>query len=376
MSTLRRLSQQIDWVLIGALIPILLAGLVTMNSFGAENTFFSRQLMWIGIGAATMIGLSFIDFRFLRRTQVVVTLYALAIVGLVATLFIADPIKGSQRWIDFGFFSLQVSDPIKIILIILLAKYFSRRHIEIAHIKHILISGVYVFILFALIFFQPDLGSAIILFLIWLGMVLVAGISKKHLALIFILVGVSFGALWTTMLADYQKERVMSFLDPLADIQGAGYNAFQSTIAVGSGQLLGKGVGYGTQSKLQFLPEFETDFIFASYAEEWGFIGVVLLLILYAIVVWRILRAALYGASNFEMLYASGLVILFMAHTIIHIGMNIGLLPVTGTTLPFMSYGGSHLMTEFVGLGILFGMRRYERSSLRGSSTQNEIVGI
>jgi rod shape determining protein RodA len=160
---------------------------------------------------------------------------------------------------------------------------------------------------------------------------------------------------------DYQKDRIRTFLDPLADIQGTGYNAYQSTIAVGSGQLWGKGVGYGTQSKLQFLPEYETDFIFAAFAEEWGLVGVVMLFTLFGVVIWRLIYHAVRGATNFERLFAAGVAILFIAHFTIHIGMNIGLLPVTGTTVPFLSYGGSHLLTEFLGVGIVIAMARYTK---------------
>jgi rod shape determining protein RodA len=152
----------------------------------------------------------------------------------------------------------------------------------------------------------------------------------------------------------------MTFIDPLADIQGAGYNAYQSTVAIGSGELFGKGIGYGTQSKLLFLPEFETDFIFAAFAEEWGLIGVAVLFSIFALVIFRLLHHAAEGATNFERLFASGVAILFVAHFFVHIGMNIGLLPVTGTTIPFLSYGGSHLVVEFVAVGMVMGMRRYK----------------
>jgi rod shape determining protein RodA len=205
-------------------------------------------------------------------------------------------------------------------------------------------------------------------------MVMVSGISKKHLLLVFLAGALSFGGLWFFVFQDYQKDRIKTFLDPLADIQGAGYNAYQSTIAVGSGQVLGKGVGFGTQSRLQFLPEYETDFIFTSFAEEWGFLGVILLFSLFAIVIWRILLISLYGATNFETLFGLGLAILFISHFIVHIGMNIGLLPVTGVTIPFMSYGGSHLLTEFMGLGMLMGMREKSKR-FHKEDMSNEFLG-
>lgn len=162
----------------------------------------------------------------------------------------------------------------------------------------------------------------------------------------------------------------MTFLDPLSDIQGAGYNAYQSTVAVGSGEIFGKGIGYGTQSKLLFLPEYETDFIFAAFAEEWGIVGVSILFTLFAILILRLLYHAINGATNFEKLFTTGVAIYLLSHFFIHVGINIGLLPVTGTTVPFLSYGGSHLVTEFAALGMVLAMRKYiekkpiERDSL------------
>jgi rod shape determining protein RodA len=240
-----------------------------------------------------------------------------------------------------------------------LAKYFSRRHIEIANIKHILISASYAIIPAVLIFFQPDFGSTMIIFAIWLGMMMVSGIGKKHLLMVFLIGLILFSIGWFFVLKPYQQQRVLTFLHPLKDPQGAGYNALQSMIAVGSGQILGKGIGYGTQSRLEFLPEHQTDFIFAAFSEEWGFAGVSLIFILFGIAVWRILKNASSGQSNFERLFGIGMAILIVSHALIHIGMNIGLLPITGIPLPFMSYGGSNLLTVFAGLGILMGMRRY-----------------
>lgn len=381
ISALRKASSKgsllhhIDWVLFFSALLLSAAGLVTMNSFVGESYFFHRQLIWIGISLAVFFVASMVDWHFLRRSKVVVALFSLSC-GLLVLLFLfAQVTKGAQSWFSFGAFSFQPSDPIKLVLIILLAKYFSRRHVEIAHVKHILISGAYALILFVLVLLQPDFGSAIILFGIWFGMVMVSGISLKHLFAVFIAGTFTFFLLWSFVFQPYQKQRIMTFIHPLTDIRGAGYNAYQSTIAVGSGRILGKGVGYGTQSKLQFLPEYETDFIFAAFAEEWGFVGAGIIFILYGVLLWRILDNALRGASNFETLFGLGLAILFIVHIIVHIGMNIGLLPVTGTTVPFMSYGGSHLLTEFLGLGIIMGMRRYSRPAERALS-YNEIPGM
>lgn len=364
-----------DWVLFLSTLPLLGAGLLTMDAFVGENYFFEKQLIWVLVSLLVFFGLSFLDFRFIKRTGVLISLFGFAIVVLLGLLALGNVTKGAQSWLDFGSFSFQPSDPIKILVILILAKYFSRRHIEIAHIRHILVSGFYAFVPFVLVLLQPDLGSAIIIGAIWLGMVMVSGVSKKHLALVFLVGAVAFGGLWVYKFEPYQKARIMTFIHPMSDIHGRGYNAYQSTIAVGSGQVWGKGVGYGTQSRLQFLPEYETDFIFAAFAEEWGFAGVLLLLILFGIVIWRILANALVGATNFEMFFGIGVAIFLMAQFSIHVGMNIGLLPVTGLPLPFVSYGGSHLLTEFTALGILMGMRCYSRAAHR-DDMKNEFLGI
>ncbi len=371
-----KLKTNIDWTLFFAVIPLVIAGLVTMNSFVGENYFFEKQFLWSLVSVAIFFIFSFFDFSFLKQSKTLTLLFFI-FVGLLTTLFITGSVlKGAQSWFNLGFVSFQPADFVKIVLILLLAKYFSKRHIEIAHLKHIFVSGTYALIFFVLVLLQPDFGSAIIIFMIWLGMVLVSGISKKHLLGVFLIGIVSFVGLWGFVFQDYQKQRIMTFIHPLADIQGSGYNAYQSTIATGSGQLLGKGVGYGTQSRLQFLPEYETDFIFASFAEEWGFVGVLILFFLYALVIWRILLNATYGVSNFETLFGLGLAIMFISHFVVHVGMNIGLLPVTGVTVPFMSYGGSHLLAEFVGLGILMGMRKGAREFHREDVMKNEFLGV
>lgn len=365
MDRLTASFRHIDWGLIVSAFAIASLGLVTMNSFTGESPLFERQLIWISIAAAVFFVAAIVDWRFLRRRGVVVTLYAGVCALLIALFATGAVFKGAQSWFNLGFAAFQPVELAKLALIIVLAKYFSRRHIEIAHFRHILVSGAYAFIIFALVAVQPDFGSAVILFSIWLGMVLVSGISLKHLGAVVAVGLVAFSGLWFFGFEDYQKDRIRTFLNPLADIHGAGYNAYQATIAVGSGGSLGKGIGYGTQSKLRFLPEYQTDFIFAAYAEEWGFVGVVMLVGLFIVLVATLIRMAGRGASNFETLFTLGVAMYVISHFIVHVGINVGLLPVTGTTLPFMSYGGSHLVAEFLGLGIAVGMQRYARATHR-----------
>ena len=368
-------KSRIDWILFLSLLPLIGAGLITMYSFSGESVFFTRQVIWAGISIAVFFICSAIDFAFLKRTDILVFLFVGAVFLLSAVLLGGSTIKGAQSWFSIGAFSFQPSDPVKLVVILVLAKYFSRRHVEIAHIRHILVSGFYAFVPFALILLQPDFGSALIIFSIWFGMVMVSGISKKHLLLVFSVAVLAFSLLWNFGFTGNQKQRILTFINPLADVQGAGYNAFQSTIAVGSGGILGKGVGYGTQSRLEFLPEYETDFIFAAFTEEWGFVGALILLMLFSVLIWRILLHSMRASGNFEAFFALGVSIMIMSHVIIHIGMNIGLMPVTGLPLPFVSYGGSHLLTEFVGLGILMSMHKTSRATHR-DNLNREFLGI
>ncbi len=362
----------VDWILFGAIVPLSLAGLSVLASFGGDEHFFSRQVVWLCISVAAFFAAAFVDWRFLRRTRFAFGAYLASLLLLCAVVFVGATVKGAQSWFDLGSFSFQPVEFAKLALIIVLAKYFSRRHVEIAHIRHMFISGVYALIPFVLLLFQPDFGSAVIIFLVWLGMVSLSGISKKHLALVCALVAAAFLALWFFGFSEYQKARVLTFLHPLSDVRGSGYNAFQSMIAVGSGEAFGKGVGYGTQSRLKFLPEYRTDFAFAAFAEEWGFAGASALFVFYGIILWRVLTAARTGETNFETLFALGVGAFLVAHFCINVGMNIGLLPVTGVTLPFLSYGGSHLLMEYTALGMLVGMRRHARKA----RTLSEIPGV
>lgn len=365
----------IDWILIAAIIPILLGGIATMTSFGGGEIFFGRQVLWVGVGLAIAFLIGKSDMRFFRDSRYVAILYSLSIALLVLVLLVGKTVKGAKSWFDFGGFSFQPTDIAKLLVIVVLAKYFSRRHIEIARIKHLFVSVLYVLIPIGLIMLQPDFGSAMVVAVIWLGMALISGISKRH---IFIVLGVgvvAFLIAWVAFFKPYQKARIMTLVNPTADIRGSGYNAYQSVIAVGSGGVLGKGFGYGTQSRLNYLPEYQTDFVFAAFAEEWGFFGAGIVLASFCIFLWRIILHARRGASNFETLFCAGYAIFIFSHLVVNVGMNIGIMPVTGIPLPFMSYGGSHILGECIGLGIILSMARYERAS-HPDDINNEFFGI
>ncbi len=364
-----------DITLFGGMVCILLAGLFTMSSFQAGDSYFWKQGLWIILSLSVFIFVSKFEYRFLKQTQIVVILYSLLLSILTLLFIIGSTSKGAESWFKVAGIAFQPSDLMKLVLIIVLAKYFSRRHIAIANIRHIIVSGVYAFIPFVLVVLQPDFGSAMVLFSIWFGMVLVSGISKKHLFAVIAIGVITFSLAWKFAFKPYQKARIMNFVYPLQDIRGTGYNAYQSTIAVGSGGLYGKGVGFGTQSRLNFLPEYRTDFIFAAFAEEWGFIGSLLLLLFFGIILYKLAVFALVADSTFEALFTYGVIIWISTHIIINIGMNIGIMPVTGIPLPLMSYGGSHLLAECIALGMCVAMRRYAREGHQ-YQIKNEFLGL
>jgi rod shape determining protein RodA len=361
----RKKTSSVDWIAFCSALALSGLGLLTMDSFTGQDPLFFRQLVWLAVGIVIFFGASFVDWRFLRRGGVAAGIYGVLIIPLFFLLALGHAVKGAKSWLSFGGLGIEPVEFMKLALIILLAKYFSRRHTEIHNIRHVIVSGAYAALVFVLVALQPDFGGAIIIFLIWFGMVFFSGISKKHVATVMLLGLVIFSGLWFFGFHDYQKQRILNFVNPARDVRGSGYNAYQSMVAVGSGQLFGKGIGYGTQSKLRFLPEYQTDFIFAAFSEEWGFVGILIVFTLFGIIFWRIIQTASRGASNFETLFALGVLCYFAAHFALHAGINMGILPVTGTTIPFMSYGGTHIFAEFLALGMLSGMNRYSRAAHR-----------
>lgn len=374
ISSLRALLA--SWHLPAIGVALTLLGMLTMHPFGSEGDSLAvRQGMWLLISLAVYCVLAVADMHILRQTSVLVVGYAATILLLVLLLLVADPVQGARAWFSFGAFSFQPADLAKLVMIALLAKYFSRRHIAMGQLRHLLLSGAYAGAIILLILVQPDLGTAVILGTVWLGLVMVSGIPKRYLVALLTLGVVAAGLLWSFGLHEYQRERLVAFLNPASDIRGAGYNAYQAVVAAGSGELWGKGIGYGTQSELRFLPEYETDFIFAAFSEEWGFAGVALVLVLYALLIGSLISIARRAATNFDAFFTIGVAILFLAHVGVHAGINLGLLPVTGTTIPFMSYGGSHLLAEFAALGIITSLSRHARSAPRSAVGQEYVGG-
>lgn len=360
---MRKIIYNLDWVLILSALMLLFFGLVTMKHFGGGanatagaggDYFFWRQLIWAFLGVSAFFATLLVDWNFFKTNSIfLLILYGALIILFFILLVGGVRVRGAASWIRLYSVGVEPVELMKPVLVLLLAKYFSKRHVEIARFFHLFVSSIYAALPIALVVLQPDLGSAVVLGIIWLGLAVMSGIELWHLFLLFLIgIFVSFLA-WGFFLAPYQKDRIVSFLNPSLDQAGVGYQATQSVIAIGSGRIFGKGVGFGTQSRLKFLPEHETDFIFAAFAEEWGFLGVLIFFFFFLILIWRILRAGIYAESNFEKLYAAGLAIFIFFQAAVHIGMNSGVLPITGLGMPFLSYGGSSLISLFFALGIL-----------------------
>jgi rod shape determining protein RodA len=346
--------KRMDWVLAVSAVLLVLIGLLFIFNSSNGLLNFKKQIIFFIIGLFLMLLFSFVDYRIFRENSYLILLiYLLSILALSGLFLFAPEIRGTKAW--YKIFSISI-DPIeftKIALIILLAKYFSMRHVEMYSFKHIIFSGIYILIPSLLAFFQPNLGSVLILLSIWIIVLFISGIKIKQfssLMMLFILI-LSLG--WSFFLHDYQKDRISSFLFPDSNLLSMGWSQNQSKIAIGSGEILGKGIGNGSQSHYGFLPEAHTDFIFASIAEETGFVGVSILFLIYIVLINRLLNICSKSSSNFPRLLVVGFAALLVVQIFINVGMNLGILPVIGISLPFVSYGGSGLIALFLGLGII-----------------------
>lgn len=301
-----------------------------------------------------MFLIGFFDLRALKNNPyMILFFYFICILALLGLFFFAPVIRGVKGWYKIGPFSVDPIELTKIILIILLAKYFSMRHVEMYRVRHILLSGFYVLLPCILIFFQPDLGSVLILIILWVGILLISGIRLRHFLVLCLCAILILMSGWFFLLKDYQKDRIISFVVPQIEPLGISWSQNQSKIAIGSGGLTGKGLGQGSQTQYGFLPETKTDFIFAAIAEELGIVGIGALFFFFSVFIWRIMKTAVSFPANFSRLFALGLAILLTSQVFIHAGMNLGIMPIIGIPFPLVSYGGSNMVSLFVSLGIL-----------------------
>lgn len=346
----------------GLLVLIGLAILYGSVVGSGDLTLFYRQLGLLGLGLAGFFLCAFYNYHTLAKRNRY--FYPLILLVLTVVLFFGAEIRGSSRWIDVGFFRFQPAEFIKIVIILGLSRWLYLRRGQINSWGNILLTFCYTAIPAVLIFFEPDAGSTVVVLGLWASILSVSWVEKKYLAGVAVALLLLVGLSWQFVLKDFQRHRVEVFLNPSLDPLGRGYNVRQATIAVGSGQMFGRGLGRGLQSSLRFLPERQTDFVFASLAEEVGFLGSAALLALYGFMFYRIWKVARLARDELGNYVALGVLFMLVIQTTINIGMNVGVLPVTGIPLPLISYGGSSLVVVLVSLGLVQNIA-YQSRALR-----------
>lgn len=366
-----------DWILQTAVVLLLVLSVAVIfgttfeKSGGTTNAIQQAGFAIVGFGLVAVFGMT--DYRVFRR--VAGTLYLVTIVSLLAVKFIGTSALGAQRWINLGFFQFQPSELAKIVMVIVLAKVFADNQKNLDSPRTFLISLAYTAVPVLLVASQPDLGTAMVIAATWLGMAVAAGIPKRLFAYLFGAGVAFFPIAWLGIFQDYQKNRVLTFLDPTRDPLGAGYNVKQAQIAVGSGGMWGKALGQGTQSQLNFLPVQHTDFIFAVLAEQLGFAGSLLVLLLLGTVIVRALTIARKARDFFGYQLGIGITTIVLFQTLINVGMNTGIAPVTGIPLPLVSYGGSSILMLLFAIGILQSIASRREARVTMSARESLVVG-
>lgn len=351
--------RRFDWFLLGSVMLLNLIGLAVLYSTSlasvpgsaADLGNFWKQLTFSGLGLLACLAVAAINYRVLG--VLARPLYFLAITLLVLVLFFGSAQRGATGWFRLGPFSLQPVEIVKLFLVVFLARFFSVTARDLGGWRRIVGSGGSFALVFGLVMAQPDLGSGLLLLIVWAVMLLVSGVKRRQLVLLAVLgIVVAVGS-WMFVLKPYQKDRLTVFLNPGTDPRGSGYNIRQSIIAVGSGGFFGKGLGFGSQSQLRFLPERQTDFIFSVIAEELGMVGVIVIIALFGVVLWRIWLRARRAKDDFTIFLIVGIAAAIMAEVSVNIGGALSLLPLTGVTLPFISYGGSSLVMKYAMIGVV-----------------------
>jgi rod shape determining protein RodA len=358
---MKRLWTTLDPLLFASASLLLLVSITILYGMAAgsvEGSSFLKQVIFVVLGTSLALVITYSDYRHLQKYSTLIYFVTLAV--LIFTLLFGQNIRGTSGWLSFGFFQLQPVEIAKISLTIFLASFIAKKKTDLDVWTRVIASAVLGGVMILLVLKQPDLGSSLVLLSIWAALIVASGIRAKHMAILG-----AFGAMlilvaWL-LLAPYQKERIYNFFSPERDPLGTGYNVIQALVAVGSGGITGKGLGTGSQGQLNFLPEKHTDFIYAVIAEELGAIGALAVIILYALLLYRIWRIGEEAQDNFGYLIALGIFMMFFVQITINLGMNMGLLPVTGLTAPLLSYGGSSLLSFFLALGLLGSIYRQRR---------------
>lgn len=361
--------REYDWFLITTVFVLVVVSFASIYSIdlslGENLIYFPTQLIAFGVGGTMLFLIGRVhQITFQGAAKV---LYISALVLLVAVLFFGVTIRGTTGWFRVAGFSFQPAEFAKIALIFTLAALVHNQQRRFDKLQFVVLSGLLTLMLVGAIVLQPDLGSALVLGAIWVAFLFLSGVKKRYLMIIFGSVLVVFLLGWFFFFQNYQKDRLRTFVDPARDPLGAGYNVTQSIIAVGSGQKFGRGLGFGSQSQLHFLPEAQTDFIFSVIAEELGFVGTVTVLILYNMLLWRLLIIARRSQEEFGAYVVLGIGSLFLIQIVFNIGAAVGLLPVTGLTLPFLSYGGSSLIVNMSLIGVALSIARTGRDHTKSN---------
>jgi rod shape determining protein RodA len=350
-----RFFSHIDRPLLIAVAVLIAASLLALASSGGE--LLGRQIIWLVPSVLALVLLPQANIKaMLSYRWVIYGFYTVLLCILAITYFIAPTISGARSWIQLGAFQIQPSEFMKAALILLFSSFFAVRHVAIARVRIILNSFVYFLIPASLILMQPDLGTTLVIFGIWFGYLLLSEIKLKHLAIAFLILIAIAAAGWGFALENYQKARVIALFSPEADPLGVNYSVIQSRIAIGSGGLYGNGFGQGTQAHLGFLPAAHTDFIFSTFVEEWGLLGGLVVIGAFLYLVLRLISLGRQSDNNFSKFVALGTALMLMIHFVINLGSATGLLPVIGIGLPFVSYGGSNLLTASLLVGIVQGL--------------------
>lgn len=350
-----------DFLFLSSIFFLVVLSLLMMYGFVArveENVFssiFSKQFLYVVLGFGVFFMTATTESTLWKKYSTPLFLGSLFL--LVVVLLVGKTIRGTVGWVEVGPFHFQPVELVKVLLIVFLASFISQKRLYLSEVVRLVVSFVLTLLVIGLVLFQPDLGSAMILLSVWCGMIFLSGIRKRYVVMLAFS-GLVVAMLAWSFLAPYQQERILTVIDPMRDAKGSGYNVVQSMVAVGSGGIVGKGIGQGTQSQLNFLPEKHTDFIFSATAESLGFVGVSFILVVYGVFLSRIVLLGARVQDNFGFLVVCGVFIMLSVQIVINVGMNLGIMPVTGIPLPFLSYGGSSMLSVFFACGLLVSVFR------------------
>lgn len=357
---MKRLQIRVDWLTILPVLLLSVMGLITLFSFQLNNIgvvsqgLIIKHIISILIGVIIAVIIAQIDYRSLA--SLIQTIFFTLISLLVLVLIFGDKINGARSWFSLGFLNLQPAEFAKAVIIVIIAHYFARYHYKLNSFNYIVLSLLPVIVIVFLILLQPDFGTASILILVWLGMVVFGGVKIKHILVLFGMGILTSVSLWLWKFEEYQKQRILTFFEPTADPLGSGYNVLQAMKSVSLGGMM------GNPEQFISVPEIHTDFIFSGFAQQWGFVGISIYFITMLLILGRIIYIGLKAQDSFPSMIVLGVALCILIQFIINIGMNIGLLPVTGVPLPFMSYGGSSMLVYWILIGFVLSIKNYQLS--------------